>query len=182
MTAHRQPGVGDERPERVVAIVEVVGQAELVREHRELERLHAERHDPLDLLARGVDVVDRDLRVHDESLRVDRAELEHGVVERARRLAPAVPAQVEVPERADLAVQHLGFDAVGVHVEQALVRVAVAGTAGRRVWPQLERGRVHPRRSRLRHPLPELDDRAVVLVVELGCEVLLHLGLADRDV
>ena len=49
------------------------------------------------------------------------------------RFLPPVLQQVEVAERADLAVEHLGVDAVGVHVDQPLVRVDVARAAPRRV-------------------------------------------------
>ena len=52
---------------RVVALVEVVGLAELGGEHRQLQRLATHRGDAFDLADREVDVVDRHLVGDDEA-------------------------------------------------------------------------------------------------------------------
>ena len=71
MAADREAGLLDRREQRVVALVVVVGQAELGREHRELQRLARRADaDPLHLGDRDVDVVDRDLVRDDQALRV----------------------------------------------------------------------------------------------------------------
>ena len=68
--------------------MEVVRQAELGREHGQLQRLAAHRRDALDLGDREVDVVDRHLVRDHETLRVDGREVVQRVVERARRSRP----------------------------------------------------------------------------------------------
>ena len=89
VAAHREPARGDRRPHRVVALVEVVGLAELGGEHRQLQRLAPHRRDAFDLGDREVDVVDRHLVRDDEPRRIRRREVVQRVVERARRLGRA---------------------------------------------------------------------------------------------
>ena len=90
VAADRQAGLLDEREQRVVALVVVVGEAELGREHRELQRLRAERGDALHLGHRAVDVLDRDLVRHDQARRVGRREVAQHLVERDRRVVLAL--------------------------------------------------------------------------------------------
>ena len=127
MAADRQAGLLDRGEQRVVALVVVVGEADLGREHRELQRLAAHLGDALHLLDREVDVVDRDLVRDDETVGVGRAELVHRVVERDRRLRGATFDLVEVAEPAHFAVEDLLRDAVEVHRLEARLRVGVAG-------------------------------------------------------
>ena len=80
VTADGQIGLLDRGPERVVALVPVVGQSELRREEGELQGFASLGGSPLDLGDGDLDVVDRDLVGDDESLRVDRGELgERGI-------------------------------------------------------------------------------------------------------
>ena len=103
------------------------------------------------------------------------------VVERARRFGCAVLQQVEVAVRADLAVEHLDVDAVGVHVDEARVRVEVALATPRRVL-DLGAGLVRLRRVPTEDHAAVLHERGVVVVVELRREVLLHLVVAHVHV
>ena len=80
MAADGQVCLLDRGPERVVALVPVVGQSELRREEGELQGFASLGGSPLDLGDGDLDVVDRDLVGDDESLRVDRGELgERGI-------------------------------------------------------------------------------------------------------
>ena len=190
MAADREARVLDDREQRVVALVVVVGQVDLGREHRELQRLRAEPHDAVHLLHRRVDVVDRDLVRDDQTARVGGAELAESLVERDRGLRLAHLQVADVAERADLAVDDLLLHAVGVHVGEAGDAVGVAGPGhvaeperARRLLPLAVRlpGLVHPAGA-LRHPLLEGAHRAVVLVVELGRQVGLHRVVAHLGV
>ena len=126
VAADRQVHLLDRRPQRVVALVEVLGQVELVRVHRQLQRLGPQVGHPADLGDGRVDVVDRDLVRNDQTLGVDGAEVVEGVVERPGGVPPSILHAVQEAVGADLAVQHLGIDAVGVHVLQPLVRIGLS--------------------------------------------------------
>ena len=133
------------------------------------------------LVDREVDVVDRDLAGDDEPSRVDRAELEQRVVERAGGLVRALPHQVEVPVRADLAVEDLDVHAVDVHVGEALDGIGVAGPSVGRVGV-LDATAVGLRGVAAEHLAERLGQRVVVRVVEAVREVALHLVVLDAHV
>ena len=118
-----EAGLLDRREQRRVPIVVVVGLAELARKHGKLERLRSQPHDACHLGDRDVDVVDRDLVRHDQPLRADLREVVQRVVESTDRRCHGPVDAGQVPERAHLAEEHLGLDAVGIHVAQELDRV-----------------------------------------------------------
>ena len=89
--------------------------------------------------------------------------------------------QVEVAVGAHLAVEDLDVDAVGVHVAQPLVRVAVPGPAPRGV-PDLGTAGVRLRRVAAQHLAERLCQRGVVVVVEPGRQVRLHVVVLHADV
>ena len=120
----------EHRPQRLVALVVVVGEAKLGGVVGQLDGAGPDGGQPLDLGDGVLDVDDRQLVRHDQALRVDGGEVGEVVVERPGDGPPLVTDEMEAPEGAQLGVQHLGLDAVAVHVAQAGRGIVVAGALG----------------------------------------------------
>jgi hypothetical protein len=98
----------------------------------------------VDLIDRVADVDDRQLVGDQQPVRVDRGEVGQVVVERAGDGPPLVADQVEVPERAQLGVEHLHVDAVAVHLLEPGVRLVVPRAARPLEVEVLAESHLHP--------------------------------------
>src|ERR1043165_1882121 len=76
-----RPRLLDQRQQRVVALVVVVGEAELGWEHGQLQRLRAQAGDAFDFCHRAADVLDRYLVGDDEARWIGRGKVAQHFVE-----------------------------------------------------------------------------------------------------
>ena len=169
------PGLFDGGKEAVVARVEIVELADLGRKHRQLQGFAAER-----AATRSTSWMARSMSWMGTwavtTRRRGSAEANSSSASLKARVASYEPSrhQVEVAVGADLAVEHLDVDAVGVHVPQPLDRVAVSGAAvgGMDVG---EAGHVRLGGVPTEHLAHGLRKGVVVGLVERRCQV----GLDD---
>ena len=130
--------------------------------------------DALDLGDRKIDVMDRNLVGNHQPVRVGGREIVQGVVEGTCRLRGTRLQEVEVAVRVDLAVEDLDIDAVDIHIAQPLGRVGVAGPAPRGML-DLGTGRIGLRRIPAEHRPVCLAERDVILLVQFGRQMCLHV-------
>ena len=173
------------RPERLPRAV-VVLEVDAVPGRREVHAAQAGFGRPLDLADRGVDVPHRDVREADVAFGLDRAEVGQPAVvdaladRRQHRIdvEARVVAQQLRQERHRFAVlapveDHLGGDAVAIHVAQALVDVVVP--RGPRVRVAAEAGE-----PSCRSRLPVRGDEGVEVVEVRRRAVVAELLLEQR--
>ncbi|CAB5024578.1 unannotated protein [freshwater metagenome] len=132
-------GLGEHRPQGVVGRLVVLGQAELARMVRKMDRSRPERREPQHLGGCVLDVDDGYLVAHGEPVRIVSRELGEQIGEPASDRAPVALHETEMPERADFAVENLGPHAVAVHGREARHRVVITGIAHGLHVPGLER-------------------------------------------
>jgi hypothetical protein len=124
--ADRHPGLRQQGPHRVVALVVVLGEPDLGREGGDVDGTGALLGQLADLPQRVVDVDEGHLVRGHQPGAVDRGEVEHHLVEGVGGLPPPLAHQRVVPEGRDLAVEHLRGDVVTVHRLDPGVRLPVA--------------------------------------------------------
>ena len=162
-----QSGIGERGPHRVEAGLGVVALGRNAGNHRAAQPCGGR---PLDLVDRGVGIDGRDHRQTDEPALARGAEVDEPVVVRAdaRDLVVAV---LRLRERhPDRGIQHLGGDAVGVHVLEPHLRVPTAGSqrlGGVAARPQVVRRLARRAGEPDRERLQSVDDEQVAVGVVL---------------
>ena len=135
---------------------------------RELDALEAELRDAMDLGDRGVDVAVRQVRQPDVTIGIGAAEVREPRVVDPQHLVGGLAVLQLCGGRED-AVDHLGVDAVAIHLLDAQMRVARAANAllavlvesGGRHHVDAQLLARHVLRARRAHPADQAERRAV---------------------